>query len=193
MKTRQDAKLIVLKDLPAEGRDFEFSNESGELNSILKDLIGTNPYQFNFRITPQGNSFDLRGQLESKLDLQCSVCAGDFAFPIKLDLHELIVIERAIGKGDQMTKANHAHEWVEGGPDYMILSNDTFDVGEYAHEAIALAEPMRPLCAPERPSGCAQSSQKVERTWLSYGETDKEAAALRDNPFRVLEKIKLKS
>jgi uncharacterized metal-binding protein YceD (DUF177 family) len=194
MKPRLTPTEIVLKDLPPEGREFNFTNESGELNDILKDLIGSNPYHLHFRITPMGNTFDLKGRLQAGMDLQCSLCAEDFKLPIDLNLHELIIIERALGKGDQSTKSNHAHEWETAGPDYIVLASDVFNAGEYAHEAVGLTEPIRPLCAPQTPEGCVHSKERIERPWLSYsGEERGTGTQLRANPFQTLEKLKLKS
>lgn len=193
MKNRLAPTQISLKELAPEGREFDFTQESGELNAVLKDLIGNNPYDIHLKITPTGNSFDLKGHIRTAMDLQCSVCADEFKSKIRLNLHELIVITQAFGKGDQHTKANHAHEWESKGPDYILLETDHFSVGEYAHEAIALAEPIRPLCAPDQPGGCAHADQRIDRPWLSYGEEEKPGTEIRANPFQVLEKIKLKS
>lgn len=192
-KLRLNPTEITLRDLPPEGRDFEFTHESAELTPILKDLIGSNPYSLKIQITPMGNSYDLKGQLTTSMDLQCSLCASDFKHPVNVNLHELIVIEKAFGKGDQMTRNNHAHEWEAGGPDYIVLQSDAFNVGEYAHEAIGLAEPIRPTCAPDLPAGCANPNDRPERAWLSYGQEEKPGSQIHSNPFQVLEKIKLKS
>ncbi|MBX3022330.1 MAG: DUF177 domain-containing protein [Bdellovibrionales bacterium] len=193
MKLRLNPTEIVLKDLPPEGRNFEFTQESGELNDALKDLIGLNAYDLKFHLSPMGNTFDLKGHLSTKMDLQCSLCAEDYKQPVELNLHEYIVIERALGKNDQGAKSNHAHEWESGGPDYIVLNNDTFNVGEYVHEAIGLAEPIRPLCAPEKPEGCANAGQRIEREWLSFNDEKNPKSEIRANPFQVLEKLKLKS
>ncbi len=89
-----------------------------------------------------------------------------------------------------MGRANHAHEWQSDGPDYIVLESDVFDIAEYIHEATALTEPFRPLCDWQSDTGCKNSREKVERPWLSYGD---DAPPPRSNPFKVLEKIKLKS
>ncbi|NJL26172.1 MAG: DUF177 domain-containing protein [Calothrix sp. SM1_5_4] len=192
MKNRLNPIEIALRDLPEEGREFIYTRESGELNGILKDIIGSNNYRVELRISPMGNTFDLQGRVSTEIDEQCSVCAIDYKEPIRQSLHEMIVIERGLGKGDQMTKTNHAHEWEAQGPDYMILESDTFNVAEYVHEMIALAKPIRPLCSPESEGGCKNRDQKVERAWLSYGD-EAMGTNIRANPFQVLEKMKLKS
>ena len=193
MKPRKDSTQIALRDLPADGRDFEFTRESGELNVALRDLIGANPYRLAFHLKPVGNTFDLRGKVETRLNLQCAVCANEFTQDVTRPLHEFILIERALDKGDHTTKANHAHEWEEGGPDYTVLEGDAFDVAEFAHEAIALAEPNRPLCAPEAPGGCSHRDELPKRSWLSYDGDGAQASDVRSHPFQVLEKMKLKS
>lgn len=193
MKARLTPTQIALRDLPDSGRDFEFTNETGELNAILKDLIGNQSYRLSFHLSPMGNTFELRGQLQTSLGLQCSICASDFQLPLNLDVRELLIIEPALRKNDQSAKANHAHEWDPSAPDYLVLDDEVFDVGAYAHEAIALAEPLQPLCSPQAPGGCAQSREPIERPWLSYGEEQNTQERMRSNPFQVLEKMKLKS
>ncbi len=187
---RTNPLTINLKELSAEGQDYNYSRESGELSPYLADLIGSNPYKIEFRITPTGNSYDLRGRLETVMDLQCSRCAGDFKYPIQIDLHEMIVMTPPMGKGDQQSRANHAHEWEAEGPDYIVLQNHQFSVVDYVHEMIALAEPIRPLGRPDCDENCENLAEGVQRSWLSIGTDD---AFKAHNPFQVLEKVKLKS
>ena len=193
MKSRHGAPPIVLRELPAEGRDFEYSRETGELNEVLRDLVGDHPYRFAFRLTPVGNTFDLRGQITTRLSLECAVCTTPFELDVTRALHEYILIEPALAKRDHGTKANHAHEWEDGGPDYTILDADVFQVGEFAHEAVALTEPTRPLCAPGVPGGCAHRDELPEREWLSYDAEDKPSTAVKSKPFQILGSVKLKN
>lgn len=191
MKNRVNPTKIELRDLPADGREFVYNRETGEMNESLKELIQDNPYEVKFRMTPMGNTFDLRGEIATRLDLQCSLCATDYKLPVKQSLHELIVVQKPLHKGDQQTRANHAHELADSGPDYIVLTDEVFDAAEYVHEVIALAEPLRPLCAPEAEDGCANSKERPDRPWLSYGQEERDKG-IRVNPFQVLEKMKLK-
>lgn len=188
MKARLNPIQIPLKDLPAEGREFQYNRDSGELNECLNDLIGANSYQVQFKITPMGNAFDLKGSVQTSMDLQCSLCALDLKQPINVKLHELLVLQKPFSKGDQQTKANHAHEWTDSGPDYIVLESDTFHVGDYIHEVVGLAEPIRPLGKPDCDISCENLSENMKK-WLDSGG----AESIRANPFQVLEKIKLKS
>jgi len=188
MKTRLTPTEIALKDLPPEGRDFSYTRETGELNDALKDLIGPNSYEVTFKITPMGNAFDLKGSVRTAMDLECSLCAIDLKHPVHERLNEMLVVQKPLNKGDQLSKANHAHEWVEDGPDYVMLESEVFHVPDYIHEVIGLAEPIRPLGKPGCDMSCENLKDDVKR-WLVGHET----TTIKDNPFKVLEKMKLKS
>jgi uncharacterized protein len=191
--SRLNPLYINLKELPPEGHQFTYSDQTGELSAVLRDLIGSNPYSAKITIAPMGNTFDLRGEIQTKMDLQCALCAIEFKYPIELKLHELIVVmkKQALQKGDQTTKANHAHEWEAQGPDYILLDSDTFNIGDYLHEMVALSEPLRPLGKPDCDKDCDNLTNRERRPWLSYG-NDQDAQPVKANPFQILEKIKLK-
>lgn len=187
MGLRHSPLQINLKELPPEGEEFNYSAKSGELTPALKDLVGSNDYQVHLKITPMGNSFDLRGSVNSAMNLQCSLCTIDFKYPVVLKLHELIVINKPMSKGDQQTRANHAHEWEAEGPDYILLDSPTFDVAKYVHEMVALTEPMQPLGKPDCDASCENLA-----AFKSGIKSLNEDGFAKSNPFKVLEKIKLK-
>jgi hypothetical protein len=64
-------------------------------------------------------------------------------------------------------------------------------VGEYLHEMVALAEPMRPLGKPDCDQDCENLAGRERRPWLSYG-GERDGKSVMPNPFQILEKIKLK-
>ncbi len=192
MKPRSSTPYeITLKDLPAEGREFAYDRESGELTAAIHDLVGENPYSVRFTITPVGNAFDLRGEVQTSMDLPCATCGTEFKFPIQQKLHELLVVEKPLNKNEHHSRANHAHEWASGGPDCLMLDSEVLKVRDYMHEMIALNEPIRPLCSPGVDDRCAQAKELPEREWLSFGE-EKPGQGIKVNPFEVLQKVKLK-
>lgn len=191
MKPRSTPIEITLKDLPAEGREFNYDRESGELNAALQDLIGQNAYKVRMYITPVGNAFDLKGEVETAMNLPCATCGTEFKFPVKHSLHELMIVEKPLNKNEHHSRANHAHEWASGGPDCLMLDSEVLKVRDYLHEMIALAEPIRPLCSPAVDDRCAQAKELPERDWLSFGE-EKPGQGIRINPFDILQKVKLK-
>ena len=191
MKPRLHPIDIDLKELPLEGRDFHYTRESGELNEALRDLIDDNVFAVHFRLVPVGNAFALTGAIETELNLECSLCAIDFKFPVKQTLNELLIIQAPLAKGDFQTKTNHAHEWTDQGPDYIVLESQMFHVTDYVHEAIALSEPTRPLGKPDCDLSCENITEPIKQ--VLDPRLAKAADPIRSNPFQVLEKFKLKS
>lgn len=192
MKSRTLPTEITLKDIPAEGREYDYNRESGELNAALHDLVGENPYKVHLKITPMGNAFDLHGSVETALNLPCATCGTEFQYPVNQKLHELMVVEKPLGKNEQHSRANHAHELESSGPDCLMLDSEVLRVKDYLHEVIALAEPIRPLCSPSADEDrCSQAQEMPERDWLSFG-AEKPGQGIRTNPFEILQKVKLK-
>ncbi len=187
MGLRRTPLFINLKELPPEGEEFNYSAQSGELTPVLKNLLGTNDFEVKFKITPMGNTFDLKGNITSAMNMQCSLCTIDFQHPVDLKLHELLVINKPLSKGDQQIRANHAHEWESQGPDYILLDSPTFDVATYVHEMVALTEPIKPLGKPDCDVNC--DNLAAFKSSIKALEDDGFTKA---NPFKVLEKIKLK-
>jgi uncharacterized metal-binding protein YceD (DUF177 family) len=193
MKLRLNPTEIPLKDLPLEGREYEYTRDSAELNESLKDLLGANPYKVKFLLKPMGNTYEIRGELATQMDLQCALCAFDFKFPIRQNFHEFLVIQKPLEKGDKLSHTNHAHEWESQGPEATLLESEVLRVGDFIHEIIALAEPIRPLGGEECDKGlCDNLKEMPKREWLSVGPEGarKDSDA---NPFKILEKMKLRS
>jgi len=191
MKKRLTTTQIMLRELPPEGREYKYDRESGELNDILKDLIDQNDYAVKLTVRPIGNAFDVQGEIKTAMDLQCSLCAIDFQFPVNQKFHEVLVINDPLDKGDQLTKANHSSEWDPSQPEGVYLEAPRLSVGEFIHELVGIAEPMRPLGRPSCEEACENRKEGVRREWL--GADGKDSISVRNHPFTVLEKMKLKS
>lgn len=188
MIKRLNPTQILLKDVPPEGRELVYSQESGELDAALKDIVGENPYLIRLEIAPLGGAFQLKGRVTAAMNLQCSLCAQDFKFPVDLALDELLMVRSPIQKGDHESRVNHSSEMDVTAPGCTYLDSDLFDVGEYIHEVIALEEPMRPLGGAQCEAGCENLQKNVQREWLSVG--SEEPIPVKANPFSVLGKLK---
>jgi uncharacterized metal-binding protein YceD (DUF177 family) len=192
MKKRLNPTEILLKELPPEGRDYEYDQESGELTPFLEELVGKNPYRVTMNIRPIGNAYDVQGTLKTGLNLQCSLCAVDFALPIDQKFHDVVVINEAMHKGDTTAKTNHSSEWDESQPEGLYLDKAVLDVKEFIHELIALAEPIRPLGGKACDEGkCENLMDRPKREWLSLDPND--TISVHNHPFAALGKVKLKS
>lgn len=191
MKKRLNPTEIFLKELPAEGREYEYDHDSAELTPALEELIQHNPYSVRLTVRPTGNVYDVQGSLKTSLDLQCSLCAMDIKFPVERAFHEILLIQKPLHKDDQNVKVNHSSEWDESQPEGIYLEGPVFDVAGFIHELIAIAEPMRPLGKPDCEKGCENLQDSVQRDWLNVG--PKDSKSVRNNPFSILGKVKLKS
>jgi uncharacterized protein len=192
MKKRLNPTEIVLKELPPEGREFDYSNDSGELNDVLEDLIGKNPFSVNLSVRPIGNAYEIVGVAKSSYNLQCARCALDFKFPVVEKFHDVLVVNEPMHKGDQTVKTNHSSEWDPSQPEGVYLETHVFNVKEFIRELIALAEPFRPLGKPGCDEGkCENLAEIPEREWLSISSS--KPVTIQNHPFSILEKMKLKS
>lgn len=192
MKKRLNPTEILLRELPPEGRLYKYDQESAELTAVLEDLVGKNPYTVALNIRPIGNAYDVQGEVKTGLSLQCSLCAIDFAFPVNQQFHDVLVVNNPLDKGDQVAKTNHSSEWDWSQPGGIYLESAVFNVKEYIHEMIALAEPIRPIGKPDCDEGnCENLRERPQRDWLSVDAND--SKSVHNHPFSVLEKLKLKS
>jgi uncharacterized metal-binding protein YceD (DUF177 family) len=191
MKKRLNPTEILLRELPPEGRVYEYTQDSEELTEALSDLIEKNPYFVRLCVKPIGNAFDVQGEIQTSLGLQCSLCALDFTFPVSQKFHEVLVIQKPLRQGDQNVKTNHSSEWNHDQPEGIYLETPTFDVCDFIHELVAVAEPIRPLGRPDCETACENRQVPVQRDWLSVDSNKSES--VKNRPFGVLEKLKLKS
>lgn len=181
---------IPLNELPAEGRQFVYTQESGELNKVLKDLIGSNSFKVDLEIRPIGNAYEVKGHIYSSMDLSCSRCALDFKHSINEKVKEVLVVTEALGRTAHMAKVNHANELDEAAPQCIILESEVFDVGEYVHEIIALAEPIRPLAKPNCDDSCENLTELYQKGFLTKPEQETNGIK-EDSPFSVLKNFKI--
>lgn len=196
MKRRILPTKIVLSELPPEGRDFIYNREGGELNKALMDLIGSNPYEIHFRLKPMGNVYLMDGKVGTQLDLLCSRCGVDFKQEIQEKLSEILVVqEQPMARGDSTTRVNHTSDLHENQQEATLLDSPHFDVGEFFHEIIALAEPIQPLGGSNCDVSCENLEKAYEKGWLArpgQAETEDEDFA-KNNPFAGLKDLKLDS
>jgi uncharacterized protein len=137
---------IRLKEIPAEGRSYEFDRVSGELNAVLEDLVDERPYLVKMVIKPIGNAYELRGNIQATLSEVCSTCGWDFELPVGRDIHEILFEEQDEYRKNHSVHGNQSVDFLANGPSMFAYRGDIFDAGEFAHEVIALAEPFYPTC-----------------------------------------------
>lgn len=182
--------IINLADISADGESFTLSRQSGELNTILNDLLGENDYNIEFRIQPLDQGFDLAGSVKSQTPELCSRCGIDIVIKINKSFKELLLPRlKAPQQGEHYSRVNHytdLHE--EGGPSVVECENLMFDVGDYIHELVGLQIPIKPVGETDDKGDCLVCGLNVETTNFGY---DEALPAQKNNPFAALKNIKL--
>jgi Predicted metal-binding, possibly nucleic acid-binding protein len=182
--------IINLSEIPEEGRSYVWNNQTGELNSALKDLIGKKTYHAEFTIRPLNTKdFELSGSIKTGLPEQCSRCGIDFEFPVSEKFREILIPHQDQPRNSKYSKVNHLSDAPSDGPETLEYHGHSFDIGEYVHEVIALAAPFNPA-GPENEDGdCSICEIPVKGRSFSYNEEMPEEKP--ESPFAALKNIKI--
>ncbi len=76
-----NSKELTVKfhEVPSCGLDFNFTNQTAELNTTLFDLLGDFPvYSAQFSLKPVESMVQLKGKISAELRHVCSRCAEEF-------------------------------------------------------------------------------------------------------------------
>ena len=146
---------LNLSHVPEEGRIFTYSREDGQLNKGLDDLIDSNKYLLKFFIQPLGShhTYELRGHIETHMELPCSLCAQNLKWPIRENLNEILIIEPQRPRNSKESRVNHISEFTNTDLFCHHLQSEVFSVLDFAREIINLAEPYRPLTSSDCEEG----------------------------------------
>lgn len=181
---------INLSEVPAEGRNYDFSRETGELNEALADLIQDRPYDVAFTIRPLGNAFELKGKFNTRVPELCSRCGWDLEMPISRNFNEILMRDEPEYRKGHSVHGNQSVDFLAQGPDVTYYHGDVFDAGAFIHEAIALAEPFYPSCGVE---DCEHLQDVQHKRAELEDEFRRAEESKRGHPaFSVLEGLKAK-
>ena len=181
---------INLAEIPEDGRAYKFTKQTGELNSVLTDLIGKGAYDTEFFIKPlNSRDFELTGWVKTHLPEQCARCGIDFPLPVNEKLHEILIPKQSQPRGGKYSKVNHVSDLPESGPESCEYEGDHFDLGEYLHEVIALAAPFNPAGPEDEKGDCSICGIPVKGHDFSYDEKMPEEKP--QSPFAALKNIKI--
>ncbi len=181
---------INLAEIKEEGEAFSWNNKTGEVNKVMSDLIGQNPYQADFFIKPlNSKDFELRGSIKTATPEQCARCGNDINFPIDTKFVEFLIPKQDQPRGGHYSKVNHVSESQNDGPDSSEYEGQHFDMGEYLHEVVALSVPFNPKCPPQQDGKASTCEIPLEGQRFSPDE--KMPSEGRQNPFAALKNMKL--
>jgi uncharacterized protein len=180
---------IRLNEIPDEGRSYLFDRKSGELDAQLKELVGSHPYAIDMTIKPIGNAYEMRGTVKTTLSEVCSKCGYDFELPIDRKFNEIIFEEQDEHRKSQGVHGNQSVNFVGEGPSMIPVRGKVFDAADYAHEAVALAEPFYPMCGPNETCLHADEVKEIVERLEAQAELAVEEKPA--SPFSVLKDLGL--
>lgn len=180
--------LINLLEIPEEGKSFFCDNSTGELNSVLADIIGKIAFKTEFIIKPQtAGTFELSGFIKTELPDQCSRCGLDFNLPVDELFKELLMPELEQPRNSKYSKVNHFSDLKVDAVSVVEYQGHSFNVGEYLHEVVALSHPFIPAPAVNDKGDCSLCLINLKEKNFNYDE-DFETP---ESPFSSLKGIKL--
>jgi uncharacterized metal-binding protein YceD (DUF177 family) len=76
----------------------------------------------------------------------CSRCGYDIELPINQSFNEILVEDEKEHRKAHSVHGNQSVDFLTEGPSVTYFQGQTFDAGEFIHQAIAIAEPFYPSC-----------------------------------------------
>ncbi len=178
---------INLNEIPDDGREWILNRRTAELNETLKDLIASEPYEAEFSIRPlPSNTYELQGTIRTKMPEDCSRCGQDFKWDVSERFKELLMPELDQPRNSHFAKPNHVSDMNNAGPSVTEYRGQTFEIGEYLHEVVAISLPLVPAPAEDSEGRC--SVCKIMVRGCSFGFED--GTVVKSHPFSVLERLK---
>jgi uncharacterized protein len=191
--SEEEPVKIRLKEIPQDGRSYDFDRKSGELDASLEDLVGQNEYEVNMFIKPIGNAYELRGHLKTAVTEVCSTCGYDFELPIQRKFHEILFEEQEDHRKSHSVHGNQSVDFLGEGPSMAPYRGDIFDAGEYAHEQIGLSQPFYPTCGAKGECLHIEEVNEIKRKLESEFEQAAAEKAVGHPAFTVLKDLNLQN
>ncbi len=183
--------IIRLKDIPEEGRNYVWNRETSELNKALEDVVQDQKYEVNFYIKPvSSRDYMMTGTIKTQLPLDCSLCGMDFKMPVSLKINEILIPPQEDDRKGHYARVNHVSDAdANPGPQSTEYeASEQFNMGEFVHEALAIAIPVKPVPETTSSGDCIVCDLNQKTHDFGY---DEEMMDEKPNPFAVLKNLKL--
>lgn len=190
MSRAKDFRFINLTEIPEEGRAFEFNRQTGDLNELLEDIIGDRAFSVNLFIRPIGNAYEMRGEVRTQIAEICSLCGWDIELPLVRKVNEILIEAGESYRKEQSVHGNQAVDFLSDGPSVTEYQGNSFDAGEFVHEAIAVNQPAYPNCG-DADCEHLKESQKIQEELATSFQAEEKP---KGHPgFGALKDLKLKN
>jgi uncharacterized metal-binding protein YceD (DUF177 family) len=152
--------IIDLKSIDENGKAFIFDRKSEGLKSSFDDLLGQNDFNIEIDIKPLGNTFQVKGYINSHSLDSCSKCGYEIDVPLKGSINEIIVIEKARPRNTQVSQSQQNFD--SSGPSVTYVNDSTIDLFEFLHEMIAANLNLYPICQDQQKCETQQFKLAIE-------------------------------
>lgn len=164
---------IALNDIPAEGREFHFSDQSlwtGPLNDFHVLATPARDFEAHMTITPQDDGFLVSGSFSGAVRVVCGRCAVEFELPLAGEFDGF----ETLG-GDEADVADESRLRLRKG-------QPEFDAAGFLWEQFMLALPENPVCAEDCQGLCPScgADRNKDRCACAREEGDPRLAVLRN-------------
>jgi uncharacterized protein len=140
---------ITVNDLPAEGRDFSFTDPEFWAERLVAHHVDAKPVQevqTEISVQPQSGGALVRGTLRGSVQLRCDRCAERFEIPVQasIELFETLPKEGEPEEDSRLQLVDDA----------LVL-----DLGSLLWEEFVLSLPVKPLCNEQCKGICPKCGQ----------------------------------
>lgn len=171
---------VSLKDIPAEGREFHFTDQSiwtGPMQEFGVAGRIAKPFAARLLIIPQDEGFLVSGEFAGSLTLPCDRCLEEFELPVSASFEGF--------EGPEAEAGIEVDEAADESRLRMVGGNVELDVAGVLWEQFVLALPTSPVCAEGCKGLCPQ---------CGVNRNEKDCGCVRDGGdprLAVLRKLKL--
>lgn len=183
--------IINLQEIPPEGKEYVCNQNTQELNTSLKDLIGNAPHAAHFTIRPTSpGTYELVGVIKTQLPELCSHCGLDFQFQVQQKFQEILLPSLKQPRGSKYQKANHFSDLNENERSASEYQGNHFDMGAFLYQVVALSVPFYPSPPETEKGDCSLCNLQVRGKTFAYEDQGFEEEE-KKSPFSVLKGLKI--
>jgi len=138
--------------------NFKFSEEFPSMGTGIDQIGFQTPVNVQFEITNIGKSLLVKGKMDTKLCVPCSLCLKEFIYPLN------------IGFEDEWVSEEQADE--EQRDTALVYSEDEFEIDERIIGQIYLHLPMKFVCAEDCKGLCSKCGADLNTTVCGCNDED---------------------
>jgi uncharacterized protein len=182
--TTSKTPIIKIHEIPIGGLDFKFSDQSGELNQVLFDLMGDYPtYTVEAQVRPLDKAVILTGKLTGELRHVCSRCAEEFSSKFSKTLQTTYCPSK-----ETVPNFSGLINDMSGSFDLEFIEGNEINLAEVIHEHVALEIPFKPMCSEKCLGLCPRCGTNLNQNSCECVKNDH--MELKASPFTVLGRLK---